>query len=123
MYLPHVNESRGGQLALDLPAMPLNDFDWDDDGIDAIRVGLLNDLRQLIDLRTSFEVRTELIAWVAVPIVSPTAMPHEPFSFQVCCFTAGVDPEEMREQILLMFEPGHLVSHYQFHPKEILTCL
>lgn len=95
------------QLALGLPALPLNDHEWTDREIYALLDGaLVAQLRLLADERTSPELRRELIAWVATPLKRMAEAFATPFSFQVCCWAAGVDPEEMREQILRKFAPA-----------------
>ncbi len=99
------------QLTLGLPALPLNDYEWSDREICALLDGaLVAQLRLLADERTSPELRRELIAWVAAPLKRMAEVVATPFSFQACCCAAGVDPEEMREQILRRFAPALLAE-------------
>lgn len=103
-------EPAAPQLGLPLPACPLNDVDWSENEIYGLLERMLVDqLRALNDDRTSAEMRRELIAWVAKPLrQSRAAVRDDPFSFQSCCYAAGLDPEELQEQVLFMFAPERL---------------
>lgn len=97
---------REPQLSLGLPALPLNQFEWTDQQLCALRDGVLvAQLRLLGDERTTPALRADLIAWIAAPKRREAELKKAPLSFQACCLSAGVDFEEMRERTLYLFAP------------------
>lgn len=97
---------REAQLSLGLPALPLNQFEWSDQQMCALRDGVLvAHLRLLGDERTTPALRADLIAWIAAPKRHEAELQYAPLSFQACCLSAGVDFEEMRERTLYLFAP------------------
>ncbi|MGH8239601.1 MAG: hypothetical protein ACREXP_21675 [Steroidobacteraceae bacterium] len=102
---------RASQLALRLPRLPLNEFEWDEQQLCAFRDGVLvSNLAMLNDSRITPELRDEIIAWIAAPMRSNADLKTDPLSFQACCVSAGMDFEEMREQTLLIVAP-ELIPH------------
>lgn len=100
------SRTRESQLALGLPSLPLNQFEWTDEQLCAFRDGVLvAQLRLLNDERTTPQLRAELIEWIAAPKRSDAELKYAPLSFQACCLSAGVDFEEMRERTLYLIAP------------------
>ena len=104
---------RAPQLALRLPRLPLNHFEWDERELCAFRDGVLvSNLAMLNDSRITPKLRNQIVAWIAAPKRSNEDLKTDPLSFQACCLSAGVDFEEMREQTLLIVAPD-LISHLE----------
>jgi len=66
---------------------------------------LIQSLHLLQDGRTLPKTKLEIIDWIAAPILPANELRNDPFSFQACCLCAGVDTEEMRDQILINIVP------------------
>ena len=97
---------RDTQIALQLPQVALNDLEWSDEQLCALREGVLRaHLHLLKDERTTAELRAEIIEWIATPKRKVDDLRREPFSFQACCLAVGVDFEEMRERTLYLVAP------------------
>ncbi len=94
------------QLELDMNFGPLNNFEWTDRDVLALHDSYLTDQLQLLnDERTSRETRIRILSWVATSIVPIKEAFQYPLSFQLCCYAAGVDPEEMQLQVFRIFKP------------------
>jgi hypothetical protein len=83
---------------------------WSDHDIEVLRDGMLLRLSWLDEDRPSAEEKREWLKWLKAPFhpLDEPAVTRDlrtPFSFQVCCLAAGVDPEEMRDRILKWLGP------------------
>jgi hypothetical protein len=78
-----------------------NDLVWTDEIIVNIADYLIQDaLKSLNDKETNPERRMELLEWVSVPIRD---IP-KPYSFQSYAMLAGLDAEELRDQLMLIIQ-------------------
>lgn len=78
------------------PEPKIEPISWTDQDILMIYECLLeNSIRNLLDPRCSIETITEIYQWI-----SKDNDPN-PFSFEMCCILNGINPEQMRETLLI----------------------
>ena len=111
MHATSSTELGDGQMSFDLPAQPLNNVTWSENGLVAMLDGMLHSqLRQFLDSRLSPAARQELIDWIAAPLLPDRQAIKQPFSFQCCCYAAGVEPEEMQRLTLRRVAPDRFIE-------------
>ena len=76
---------------------------WTEDDIIRLHGYLLEkSLHDLFDLRASAVTRAEVLEWLLAPLGRSNA-----FSFLACCRLFGINPEEIREQVLERYRQHH----------------
>jgi len=81
------------ELQLEI-VVPSEISEWTDEGIDELRVSLLEKmLASVDDKRVNLKTRTENVEWILDDSIHP-------FSFLVCCEAAGVNPYKLREKLI-----------------------
>lgn len=95
--LPHAPAVTGSAVeASEIPA-------WTEDDIIRLHGYLLEkSLHDLFDLRASAATRAEVLEWLLAPLGRANA-----FSFLACCRLFGINPEEIREQVLERYRQHH----------------
>lgn len=82
--------------------------EWTEDAIQTLRARLLKRLKGLKDRRTFKEEKRACTRWITERLHARRGLPKSPFSFQVCCYATGADPEEVRDQLLWTYAPAML---------------
>ena len=76
---------------------------WTEEDIIRLHGYLLEkSLHDLFDLRASAATRAEVLEWLLAPAGRSNA-----FSFMACCRLFGINPEEIREQVLERYRQRH----------------
>jgi hypothetical protein len=95
---------------------PANEYAWtEQDAMQFLDTALFDRLNLLKDGRGGQETITDILLWVAQPMVRERDLKYHPTSFQACCAAAGLDAEYLQYEILRIQAP-RLVAHLQLEP-------
>ena len=81
-------------------------YEWTDDDVVTLHEGILiRALRSINDRRCQLESRVESVSWIfSSELVANDEAVKTPFTFQSCCIALGLDPDILRNRVVLLLK-------------------